>query len=53
MNWYVKMRCVVMKDVLCVACTEEEARENPWEFAADETEIDQIDWEVLSVTEDK
>lgn len=48
-SWVVKMRCVVIKEVVAEDCTEEEARNNPWEFCHDETEIEQTDWEVLHV----
>jgi len=47
----VRVRCVVTKMVYCEGCTEEEARENPFDWASDENEIDQEDWEVLSVEE--
>lgn len=50
-NWMVKMRCVVIKEVSCPDCTEEEARTKPFEMADDETEVVQVDWEVLDVTE--
>lgn len=43
------MKCVVFKDVYCVDCTEEEARENPWDYAEDEREVDQVDWDVRDV----
>jgi hypothetical protein len=52
-SWNVRMRCVVTKLVTCEDCTEEEARTNPFEHAVDEMEIDQVDWEVLSVRENK
>jgi hypothetical protein len=48
-SWILKMRCVVTKQVICEDCTEEEATEKPWEHATDEVEIEQVDWEVLSV----
>ena len=41
----------------CVHCgeceTEEQARDNPFEYAVDEQEIDQIDYDVISASEDK
>lgn len=49
----VKMECVVLKSVTCECDTEEQARTNPWDYAVDEVESDQMDWKVLSVTEDK
>lgn len=48
-SWIVTMRCVVTKVVTCDDCTEEEARKNPFEFAADEQETEQRDWEVERV----
>jgi hypothetical protein len=53
MAYELRMRCVVLKLVTCEGCTEEEARTNPWDFATDEIETDQIDWEVESVREVK
>lgn len=49
-TWIVRMRCVVTKDVTVERCTEAQARSAPWEHATDEREVDQIDWEVQSVT---
>lgn len=48
-SWIVRMKCEVTKEVTCDNCTEEEARNDPWEHATDEHEIDQVDWEVESV----
>lgn len=52
-QWEVKMKCVVYKNVTCECETEDEARNNPWDHAVNEQETDQVDWEVLSVKEDK
>ena len=49
-NWEVIMECVVRKNVYCEDCTEEEAKANPWDHAKEETEMEQVDWEVLKVT---
>jgi len=48
-NWTVKIRAEVDKEVTCENCTEEEARNDPWEHAVDEIEIMQSSWEVKSV----
>ena len=48
-SWVVKMRCTVTKEVVTSECTKAEAQDDPWEHAEDEREIDQEDWEVLSV----
>lgn len=48
-NWIVKMRCSVEKEVVLANCTEEEARTNPWDYAVEERELGQNDWEVTSV----
>ena len=50
-SWIVRLRCVVTKEVVCDDCTEDQANRNPWEFAGDEREIEQVDWDVLSVEE--
>lgn len=44
-----RVRCVVVKEVVCEGCTVEQARADPWEYAVgDETELYQEEWEVLS-----
>lgn len=48
-DWIVRMKCEVVKDVMVTGCTEEEARNDPWQYAADEVEIEQPNWEVQSV----
>lgn len=47
-SWVVRMKCEVLKDVI-VYCTEEQARESPWEYAQSEEEVDQRDYEVIEV----
>ncbi len=51
-NWVVRIRATVLKDVYCTGCTEAEAREQPYEHVEDEEEVDQEDFEVLSVKPD-
>lgn len=48
-SWIVRMRRTVLTDVVCEDCTKDEARDNPFDYASDELEIDQEDYEVLSV----
>lgn len=48
-NFVVRMRCVVYKDVFLENCTEEEAKTNPWDYAVDELETDQIDWQIHNI----
>jgi hypothetical protein len=48
-SWIVTMKCVVTKVVTCDDCTERQAEENPWDYASDERETGQEDWDVLSV----
>jgi hypothetical protein len=48
-NWIVMMERVVRTEVICDDCTEEEVNANPWDHATSETDLDQIDWEVISV----
>ena len=48
-SYIVTIECVVRKEVICENCTAEQARADPWDFAEDEHEIDQMDWNVLSV----
>jgi hypothetical protein len=48
-RWIVTMKCTVTKSVACENCTEEEARNNPFDFAVNEQEVNQHDWEVKRV----
>ncbi len=45
-SWIVRLRCVVIKEVITPPCTEAEAACSPWDHCEEETEIDQVDWEV-------
>lgn len=48
-SWIVRMKCTVIKDVVCDGCTEEQAESNPYDYSIEENEIEQTDYEVLSV----
>jgi hypothetical protein len=48
-SWIVQVRCTVIKEVVCDDCTEEQASEDPWTRATDESEITMTDWEILKV----
>lgn len=48
-NWVVRAKCIVTKDVYVSDCTEEEAKNDPFNHADDQIEVDQLDWEVQSV----
>ena len=52
-SWVVQMKCTVTKTVVCEDCTEEDARTDPFEYAIDEQETSQIDYEVTSVEENR
>lgn len=52
-QYEVTMECIVRKTVTVEGCTPEQARKDPWEYAVDEYETEQVDWEVLSVREAK
>lgn len=52
-QYEVTMECIVRKLVTVEACTLEQAKTNPWEYAVDEIETEQVDWEVLRVKEVK
>lgn len=47
----VTVACRVKKQLTVEGCTEEQALEDPWEYAVDECEIDQYDWDVIDVRE--
>lgn len=48
-QWIVRVRCVVVKEIVCENCTKQEAREYPWAHSVNETELEQIDWDVTEV----
>lgn len=48
-NWIVRVKAQVTKDVYCVGCTEEQASTEPFNHAESEEEVDQQDYEVISV----
>lgn len=52
-SWIAKLRCTVTKQVLLENCTEEEAEEDPFAHAVEEDELEQVDWEMLSLEENK
>lgn len=53
-QWIVTMRCTVTKEVIVTECTEEQAKENPYDCEViEERETDQSDFDVLSVEENK
>jgi hypothetical protein len=51
MAFQVRMRVTVIKLVRCEGCTAEGAARDPFSYACDEQEVDQVDWDVESVTE--
>lgn len=48
-SWIVRMRATVTKEVVCDGCTEEEATNNPWDYASDEREVECVDYDVTDV----
>lgn len=52
-GYLVIVRATVTKHVWVEGCTREEAIKDPFKYATDEMEVDQSDWEVLRVEEDK
>lgn len=48
----VTMECKVTKVVTVECETKEQAENNPWDYAVDEMEVDQLDWEVIKVEEE-
>lgn len=51
-QFVVHMTCKVRKVVICEGCTLEQVQQSPFEFAVDEQEIDQIDWEITGIEEE-
>ncbi len=52
-TYIVELVCTVRKSVTCQCETEAQALTDPFGHAIEELEIDQMDWEVRSVKEDK
>lgn len=50
-QYIVKMECKVIKQLTVECETIEQAEDEPWDHVVDEMETDQIDWEVLDVSE--
>lgn len=48
-SWIVRLKCVVIKEVVTTDCTEEQAYEEPFSHAISEQEIEMRDWEVEKV----
>jgi hypothetical protein len=49
-SWVVRLKVERTVEVVCEGCTEQQARESPWDFVTgDELDIDQSDWDVVSV----
>lgn len=48
-NWVVIAECVVRKRIDVRNCTRQQAKEEPWDYAHDETELEQISCEVTKV----
>jgi len=48
-SWIVTIHATVTKKVVCENCTEAQARNDPFEFAVDENEVEQDDWEIVRV----
>ncbi len=51
-NWLVRVRATVIRQLYCENCTRYQAGHDPYEYATDETELSQDDWEVLGVEEE-
>lgn len=48
-SWIVRVRCVVIKEVVTGDCTEEEASKAPLSLSIDEVDEELLDCETLSV----
>ncbi len=48
-KWEARLRCTVYKNVTLDGCTLEQAFDDPWEYAVDEIETDQVDWEIEKI----
>ena len=52
-SWIVRITATVTKELVCEDCTQEQAEATPYEFCEDECEVDQTDYKVTSVRENK
>ena len=50
-SWIVTAVCEVKKEIVCSNCTEEEAKEYPFQFAESERDLDVTNWDVSKVEE--
>ena len=48
-GFIVRMKYTATKDVIVEDCTEEQARESPFDYAVDELPGETVDYEVLDV----
>lgn len=48
-SWIVRVKAEVIKEIVCEDCTEEQARDDPYEHMVDETETDTIHIRIESV----
>ncbi len=53
MQYIVRIRCTVIKEIVCEADSEADARLAPYMGIVDEIEIETLDWKILSVEENK
>ena len=52
-SWIVIMTRTVRTEVIVDNCTEDQAWTDPFEYSVDELELEQLDWDVESVEENK
>ncbi len=48
-SWVVEVKCIITKELCLDNCTKEQAFESPYDYCVQEREIDQVDYEVISV----
>lgn len=48
-QWIVRVQATVTKDVYCEDCTEKQATRDPFNYATEIQELEQIDWKVVDV----
>ena len=52
-QYVVTMVCKVRKSVTCEGGTEEQILADPWSYVVDEQEVEQIDWDITDIKEDR
>lgn len=48
-SWIVRVKVVSIRELVCDDCTEEQARDNPYDHAVSDDEVHQEDWQIQDI----